>query len=216
MKILIASIDPAELIAAKDFGIHGIITNPTVVSSIKKPWRQSIKEAAETVKEGPFHLQLTRDQDRIKGEKQINEFYEVLGDRLVVKACINQEMLSLIPLIKKIRLKVNITGVVSLAQAYIAAQAGADYVSVYLGRAENAGVNALDVVNKLHQFIMRGNLDCKIIAASLKGVSHFTQATEAGANYAACPYSLLPQLVKHTVTDISMENFKKDWESIPE
>lgn len=216
MKILIASIDPAELKAARDFGVQGIITNPSVVSDIKKPWRKSIGEAAQIIKDGSFHLQLTQDDDRLNGEKQVKDFYEVIGDRLVVKACINQEMLSLIPVIKRMQLKVNITGIVTLAQAYVAVQAGADYVSIYLGRAENAGINSLDIIKKLYKYIQREGFESKIIAASLKGVSHFTQATDAGAHYAACPYSLLPQLIKHNVTDISIESFRKDWESIPE
>ena len=216
MKIFIASIDPEELVPAKDFGAYGIITNPTIVAAVKKPWRQSVREAAQILQDGPFHLQLTKEDNRSDALKQVNEFYEVLGDRLVIKACIHQETLSLIPVIHKMGLAVNITGIVSLAQAYIAIQAGADYVSIYLGRAENAGIDSLDIIRKARRFIVQEDFDCQIVAASIKGVSHFVQATEAGADYAACPFELLPQMIHHDATDTSMVGFRKDWESIPE
>lgn len=215
MKILIASIDPQELTKAKDFGIHGIITNPTIVAVIDKPWRESVAEAARTIPEEDFHLQITADHDREAAMEQVEAFREVLGDRLVVKACINQEMLSIVPRVKALGHKVNITGIVTATQAYIASQAGADYLSIYLGRAENAGIDSMDLVRKADAFIGREGFDCKIVAASVKGVAHFDQATSAGASYAACPYPLLEQLVRHHVTDASIEGFRRDWESIP-
>jgi transaldolase len=215
VKILIASINPEQLKNAQDFGIHGIITNPTIVAMISKPWQVSVGEAAEVITDGPVHLQLTADHDREAAMAQVAEFREVLGDRLVVKACINQEMLSIIPRVQALGLKVNITGIVTAGQAYIATQAGADYVSVYLGRAENAGIDSMDMLAKTDVFIRREGFDCQIVAASLKGVAHFDQATVAGASFAACPYPLLEQLIHHHATDVSIEGFRKDWETIP-
>ncbi len=216
MRILIASIDPEELKKARDFGIHGIITNPTIVAVIDKPWEVSVREAAETITDGAFHLQITEDHDREAAMRQVEAFRETLGDRLVVKACINQEMLSIIPRVKAMGLKVNITGIVTATQAYIASQAGADFLSIYLGRAENVGIDSMDLVRKADAFIQREGFDCKIVAASVKGVAHFDQAVVAGANYAACPYPLLEQLIHHSATDVSIEGFRRDWETIPE
>lgn len=215
MKILIASIDPTQLKNAKDFGVHGIITNPTIVSMVSKPWQVSVSEAAQIITDGAIHLQLTEDHDREAAMAQVEAFREVLGDRLVVKACINQEMLSIIPRVQALGLKVNITGIVTAGQAYIATQAGADYVSVYLGRAEGAGIDSMEVLRKAEALIRREGFDCQIVAASLKGVAHFDQATVAGASFAACPYPLLEQLIQHHATDMSIEGFRKDWETIP-
>ncbi len=215
MRILIASIRPEELRKASDFGIHGIITNPTIVAAIDKPWEVSVGEAVQIIADGAFHLQVTADHDRDAAMAQVEAFHEILGDRLVVKACINQEMLSIMPRVKAMGLKVNITGIVTATQAYIASQAGADYVSVYLGRAENAGIDSIDLIAKADAFIQREGFACKIVAASLKGIAQFDQAVVAGASYAACPYPLLEQLIHHSSTDASIEAFRRDWETIP-
>lgn len=216
MKIYIASVEQKTLKMAKDYGVHGIITNPTVIAEVKRPWRQTVAEAARIIEEGPFHLQITEDQNRTDAVKQVREFYEIVGDRLVVKACISQEMLSLIPVVKKMNLKMNISGIVTLGQALVAAQAGADYISVYLGRAENAGIDSIGLVEKAAEFINREELDCKIVAASIKSTAHFIHATNAGANFAACPYPILKQLIIHETTEKSIINFREDWTSIPE
>jgi transaldolase len=215
VKILIASVDPEELRKAKDFGIHGIITNPTIVAAAGEPWQESVRAAAETIPDGEFHLQITEDHDRHAAMRQVEAFREVLGDRLVVKACINQEMLSLIPVVQAMGHKVNITGIVTATQAYMAAQAGADYLSIYLGRAENAGIDSIDLVRKADAFIRREGFDCSIVAASLKGVAQFDEATTAGASFAACPYALLEPLIHHDATDVSILGFRKDWETMP-
>lgn len=215
MRILIASIVPEELTQARDFGIHGIITNPTIVAAIDKPWEVSVREAAEVITDGDFHLQITEDHDREAAMRQVAAFHEALGARLVVKACINQEMLSIIPRVKALGLKVNITGIVTATQAYIAAQAGVDFVSIYLGRADSAGIDSVDLVRKAEAFIRREGFACRIVAASLKGVAQFDSATVAGASYAACPFPLLEQLVRHSATDASIEGFRRDWETIP-
>jgi transaldolase len=124
-------------------------------------------------------------------------------------------MLSIMPRVKAMGSKVNITGIVTATQAYVAAQAGADYLSIYLGRAENAGIDSISLVGKADAFIRKEGFDCKVVAASVKGVAQFDQATVAGASYAACPYPLLEQLIHHSATDASIEGFRRDWETIP-
>jgi transaldolase len=215
VKILMATIEPGELQKARDFGVHGIITNPTIVAAVARPWEISVRAAAEIIPNGDFHLQVTEDHDRDAAMRQVEAFRDVLGPRLVVKACINREMLSIIPRVQASGHKVNITGIVTAGQAYIASQAGADFVSIYLGRAENAGIDSIDVVAKVASFILREGLDCQVVAASLKGVAQFDQAVCAGANFAACPYPLLEQLIHHAATDASIEAFRRDWDTIP-
>jgi TalC/MipB family fructose-6-phosphate aldolase len=215
VRILIASIDPEDLWKARDFGVHGIITNPTIVAAVEKPWEVSVREAAEIIADGDVHLQITDDHDREAAMRQVGRFRDVLGHRLVVKACINREMLSIMPRVKAMGHRVNITGIVTAGQAYIASQAGADFVSIYLGRADNAGIDSIDLVRKAAAFIQREGLECKIVAASLRGIAQFDQAVVAGANFAACPYPLLEQLIHHSATDVSIEGFRRDWDTIP-
>lgn len=213
MKVLIASLDNNDLINAKDFGVHGIITNPTLVSAIDKPWKESVKNAAKII-QGPFHLQITED-NKENIIKQAEEFAEVLGDRLVVKICITKESLAAMQVLKKRGFKVNLTCIVSIPQTYFAIQSGADFISIYMGRADDIGIDGVKVISSAINLIDKLNYQTEVIAASMRGVKHYTQAAEAGAHWSACPYFILAKLIKHSVTDKSFEVFRKDWNKIP-
>ena len=40
-------------------------------------------------------------------------------------------------------------------------------------------------------------------------------AARAGCHIATIPYNVLIQMAKHPLTDIGIERFLKDWESVP-
>jgi transaldolase len=212
LKILIASIDEKDLIGAKDYGVHGIITNPTIVAEVRKPWKEAVSDAAKVI-EGPFHLQITEDKrDGIIA--QAEEFASVLGDRLIVKMCISQESLAAMQVLQDRGLKVNLTGIVSIPQSFFAIQAGADFISIYMGRADDVGGDGVGVVRSAANMAKNGGYKTEIVAASIRGVSHYIEATEAGAHWAACPYKVLPKLIQHPVTDKSIVGFAQDWDRV--
>jgi transaldolase len=213
MKILIASVDPVTIKAAMDYGVHGIITNPTVIAEAKRPWREAVREAAATLP-GPFHLQVTAD-DRDDVIRQAEEFAEILDDRLVVKIMISREGLAAAQALKRRGFAVDVTGVVSGVQAAVAVQTGVDYVALYLGRADRAGIDGVALVEEVAGLIAAHGYPTEIVAASIQGTRHLYQAALAGADWAACPLSVLEQAVVHPVTEASIADFKRDWATVP-
>ena len=213
MRLLAASVNKEELIVARDFGAYGIITNPTIISYEKKPWKQIVEESAQLL-DGPYHLQITEsEEDKIR--RQVKEFYSILGDRLIIKACITRQVLSMIGEWHDQGLKVNLTGIVSIPQAFVAMQASADFLSVYLGRADKIGSSGVDVVAKANRLKEMKKYTCEIIAASMKGPMHFIDAALAGADWVACPIDLMNLLIEHPVTKASIDVFDEDWNSMP-
>jgi transaldolase len=212
LKVLIASIDEKKLVAAKDYAVHGIITNPTIVAQVNEPWKKSVSDAAEIV-DGPFHLQITEDR-RDDIIKQAEEFSSVLGDRLIVKMCLTQESLAAMQVLQARGFKINLTGIVSIPQSFFAIQAGADLISIYMGRADDVGGDGVGVVKAAADMVKSGGYKTEIVAASIRGVSHYVEATKAGADWAACPYEVLPKLIRHPVTDTSIVGFARDWNNV--
>ncbi len=212
LKVLIASVDESELVAAKDYAVHGIITNPTIVAQVNKPWKESVSGAAKIIN-GPFHLQITEDK-RDGIVRQAEEFAGVLGERLIIKMCITQESLAAMQILKDRGFKINLTGIVSSPQALFAVQSGADFISVYMGRADDVGGDGVGIVKSAVDLIERGRYETQVVAASIRGVSHYVAATEAGAHWAACPYDVLPKLIGHPVTDASIVGFAKAWDKV--
>lgn len=213
LKVLIASVNERELAAARDYAVHGIITNPTIMAEVNKPWKDSVSDAAKII-DGPFHLQITEDK-RDAIVKQAEDFASVLGDRLVVKMCITQESLAAMQVLKNRGLQVNLTGIVSTPQALFAVQSGADFISIYMGRSDDVGGDGVGIVKSAVDLIDRGKYQTHVVAASIRGVAHYVSATEAGAHWAACPYEILPKLISHPVTDASIVGFAEDWARVP-
>jgi transaldolase len=214
MKIMLASVDPAEIVAAKDYGIHGIITNPTVLAQAKRPWREAVREAA-ALADGPFHLQVVSD-DRAGMVREAEEFAELLGERLVVKICITQEGLATGQMLRRQGIAVNITGIVTAVQASVAIQGGADFVALYIGRADRAGMDGLQMVRDVADFVVRHGYPTQIVAASIQDPAQMFAAGLAGAHIAAAPFGVLEEAIRHPVTDSSIEGFKRDFARIPE
>jgi transaldolase len=118
LKILIASIDEKDLVGARDYAVHGIITNPTIVAEVSKPWKEAVSNAARLI-DGPFHLQISEDK-RDDIIAQAEEFASVLGDRLIVKMCLTQESLAAMQVLQARGFKINLTGIVSIPQSFFA------------------------------------------------------------------------------------------------
>lgn len=213
MRILIASLEPAEIVAARDYGIHGIITNPTVLAAARRPWRTAV-QAAAALAPGPFHLQVISDTcaDMVR---EAEEFAELLGERLVVKICISREGLAAGQLLRHRGIAVNITGIVTAMQASIAIQGGADYVALYVGRAERAGIDGVQLVRAVAEYIQVHRYQTQIVAASLQSAAQMFEAGRAGAHVAAAPFALLDQAIRHPVTDSSIAGFKQDFARVP-
>ena len=216
MRILIGSVTPLELKEARDYGVLGIATNATVFLGLGKCWQDVVKDTFPVMPEGEFHMQAADDYDIDAAKKTILEFKELIGDRLVVKLCVTQEMLSLIPWCHERNIKVNMTCITTLVQAIVCMQAGADYVSIYIGRAERAGIDAITAIENAAKIIRNNNYNCKIVAASISDPDHFVRAAVAGADIAAVPWPVLRQLIRHEVTDRGIANFQKEWIELPQ
>ncbi|MBQ9942404.1 MAG: hypothetical protein IJP03_05300 [Christensenellaceae bacterium] len=215
MRILIGSVTPWELEEAKNYGVLGLATNATVFLGLGKNWQGVVTDALKALPYGEFHMQAADDYDVEAAKKSMLEFKELIGDRMVVKLCITQEMLSLIPWCHEHGIKVNMTCITTLAQAIVAMQAGADYVSIYIGRAERAGLDAFKTIENMNAVIKNNGYDCKIVAASIKDPDHFARAAVAGAHVAAVPWEVLKKCIQHDVTDRGILKFQEEWNSLP-
>jgi transaldolase len=203
LKILIASVIPDQIEIARNYGIHGIATNPTVLKEANLPWRDAVSKSAKLC-QGPYHLQVTENEcDGIV--RQAYEFAELLGNRLVLKICITPEGLAAMKVLKSEGFLVNLTGIVSPLQAVIGVQAGADFVSVYVGRSNVDGIDGIAAIRNLGEYIRLHEYSTQIVAASIKEPFQMWQAGLAGAHLVACPFPTLVQSIQHPVTSASIK-----------
>ena len=103
----------------------------------------------------------------------------------------------------------------SPGQALLAARAGATYVSPFLGRLDDIGMNGIELIEEISVIFKIHDIKTEIIAASIRGPLHVINAAKAGSDIATVPYKILVQMTKHPLTDIGIQRFLDDWKTVP-
>ncbi len=104
----------------------------------------------------------------------------------------------------------NVTLLFTATQALIAANAGATYVSLFMGRLDDIGTDSLQALNDTCEIWDTQGLESMIIAASIRTPIHLLECAKAGAHIATVPYKVLMQSIKHPLTDAGLASFLKD------
>jgi transaldolase len=114
-------------------------------------------------------------------------------------------------------IKVNMTLCFSVNQALLGALAGATFVSPFVGRLDDAGHDGMALVKDMVDVFKKyDDLTTEVLAASIRHPLHCVAAAKAGAHIATIPYKVLLQMTKHPLTDIGIERFLADWQSVSE
>ena len=144
--------------------------------------------------------------------KEGREIYALDPKHMVVKIPMTMEGLKAIKQLSKEGIPTNCTLIFSANQALLAARAGATYVSPFLGRLDDISSPGFELIEDISDiFAQYDDIDCQIIAASVRNGVHVTECALAGADIATVPYKVLEQMTKHPLTDQGIEKFKQDY-----
>jgi transaldolase len=113
-------------------------------------------------------------------------------------------------------IRVNMTLVFSAAQALLTAEAGATYVSCFMGRLDDISVDSTAVVREIVEALRAGESEAEVLAASLRHPMHAVTAARLGCEVATVPGKVLRQMLEHPLTTKGIERFAADWQSRPE
>ncbi|MDD6794834.1 MAG: fructose-6-phosphate aldolase [Clostridiaceae bacterium] len=210
MKIFIDTANVDEIRKANDMGvICGVTTNPSLIAKEGKDFKEVIKTIT-TIVDGPISGEVVSED----AEGMIKEGREIaaIHKNMIVKIPMTVEGLKAVKVLNKEGIKTNVTLIFSANQALLAANAGATYVSPFLGRVDDISMEGMQLVKTIANIFKIQNIKTEIIAASIRNPIHVIQAAEAGSNIATIPYKIIMQMVKHPLTDQGLEKFKKDWE----
>ena len=108
---------------------------------------------------------------------------------------------------------VNVTLCFSANQALLAAKAGATYISPFIGRLDDMGLDGMELIEEIRTvYDNYSGLNTQILAASIRSVNHVKQSALIGADVATVPGKVIKQLATHPLTDKGLDAFMKDWE----
>lgn len=217
MKIFLDTANIEEIRIAKDAGLlDGVTTNPTLLAKEKGNLREILKEICRLV-QGPVNVEVV-SQDCDGMVQEAIELSKISLD-VVAKIPISQEGLKVIPRLRKMRIKTNITLVFTPWQAYFAGRAGADYASIFVGRRDDIGEEAMKPVADTLRIFRNYGFQTEVIVASVRNLDHVKQALLIGAPIATVPFSIwkdLPKLFEHPLTKEGLKRFQEDWRKIKE
>ena len=209
MRLFLDTASIEECRAAAKLGvISGVTTNPSLWAQAGGGnYREIILEIAGIV-DGPISAEcLSRDVEGLGEEaRRIAAWHP----NVVVKIPIDEAGLEAIARLSKEGVKTNTTLVFSTNQALLAAQAGATYVSPFVGRLDDVGHEGMEMVAEVVDIFDRYHFPTQVIAASLRHPRHVIEAARAGAHIGTMPYAVLQGMLRHPLTDVGIERFLAD------
>lgn len=213
MKLFLDTANIDEIRQGVEWGvISGVTTNPTLISKEKgRDFHSLIKEICDIVK-GPVSAEVIS----LDAEGMIREARELasLSEHVVIKIPMTPEGMRATAVLAKEGIKTNVTLVFSLEQALLAANAGATYVSPFIGRLDDIGFDGVGLVADIVTAFKKGSFETQVIAASIRHTRHVRECALVGAHIATVPFNVLKQMFVHPLTDIGIQRFLKDWESV--
>jgi len=214
MKLFIDTANVDEIRKANDMGvICGVTTNPSLIAKEGKVFKDVVKEIT-TIVDGPISAEVIS----LESQGMVSEARELvkLHKNIIIKIPMTVEGLKAVKILHSENIKTNVTLIFSAGQALLAAKAGASYVSPFVGRLDDISMDGLELISEIVDIFNNYNIDTEIIAASIRHPIHATQAARLGCHIATVPYKVIIQMTKHPLTDKGIEQFLKDWETVPE
>lgn len=214
MKFFIDTANVEDIRKANDMGvICGVTTNPSLIAKEGRDFNEVIKEIT-TIVDGPISGEVKATT--VDAEGMIAEGREIakIHPNMVVKIPMTVEGLKATKVLSSEVIPVNVTLIFSANQAILAANAGAAYVSPFLGRLDDINTPGIDLIRNISEIFDIYGYDTKIIAASVRNPIHVTDCALAGADIATVPYKVIEQMTKHPLTDQGIEKFQADYKAV--
>ena len=210
MKFFVDSANIEEISELKNLGLaDGVTTNPSLILKAGRNFQSIAKDICELI-EGPVSLEVSSssiDQMRAEAEK-----LRVISENVVVKLPMTWNGLKVCRDLANSGIKVNMTLCFTANQAILAAKAGAEFVSPFVGRLDDTKIDGVGLIKEIRTIYDNYSFRTKILAASIRSLEHIKNCAMAGAEAVTAPPAILRELVSHPLTDKGLEIFLSDWE----
>jgi transaldolase len=213
MKLFIDTGSVAEVEEIAAWGVlSGATTNPTLLAKEEGDPGDAIRRICELV-DGPVSGEVVSGTAR----EMVAEGRALAGldDRVVVKVPFSAEGLAATRELASDGIPVNETLVFSAAQALLTVEAGATYVSCFMGRLDDISVNSEAVLREIVE-ALGPDREAQVLAASLRSPMHAVTAARLGCEVATAPAKVLKAMLAHPLTESGVAKFADDWKSRPE
>src|SRR5215510_3143600 len=189
--------------------LDGITTNPSLLAKEPGDYREILKKICQTVK-GPVSAEVVSTD----AAGMVREGRDLAGidEHIVVKVPFTKDGVKACKTLSSEGIRVNVTLIFQATQAWLAAKAGATYVSPFVGRLDDIGTTGMNLIREIVDIFDNYDFTTEVLVASVRHPIHIIEAARMGADVATCPPAVIEQCFKHPLTDIGLAKFLADWE----
>lgn len=191
--------------------LRGVTTNPSIMATGGLGLRDLLpKLEAVLGKQTRIHVQVLSNS--IDGIIEEASQLHALPYDIVVKIPAHANGLAAIKQIKQEAVPVLATAIYSKQQAILAALNGADYLAPYLNRIDNLGMNSIEVISAIQNFLDQYQLPSQLLVASFKNLNQVLAVMDLGVGAVTLPTDIAWQFLHNPATDLAVEKFNTDWQ----
>lgn len=212
MEFFLDTANTADIEQYKEL-IAGVTTNPSLIAREGRDFKTVVKEITKLVP-GPISAEVTATT----APEMIAQAHELvkLAPNVVIKIPMTVEGLKAVKQLHAENINTNVTLIFSLSQGLLGANAGATYISPFIGRLDDIGADGTKLIQELRQGLDNAKASTKIIAASIRSVKHVEKVALAGADIATIPTAVFSKLFEHPLTEKGLAAFMQDWDNFKE
>lgn len=212
MKFFIDTANLDQIREAQALGVlDGVTTNPSLMAKEGITGKDNIMKhyvAICEIVDGDVSAEvIATDFDNIIRE---GEELAELHEQIVVKVPMIRDGVKALKYFSDHDIKSNCTLVFSPGQAILAAKAGANYVSPFIGRLDDISSDGLSLIADIRHIYDNYGFETEILAASIRHTMHVIDCARIGADVMTGPLSAIEGLLKHPLTDIGLAKFLAD------
>lgn len=212
MKFFIDTANLNEIKSAQELGIlNGVTTNPSLMAKEGIKGKDNIlrhyKNICDIV-DGDVSAEVIATD--FEGMIREGQEMAMLDSQIVIKIPMIEEGVKAIRYFSDKGIKTNCTLVFSVGQALIAAQAGASYVSPFIGRLEDSGEDGIQIVSNIVEMYKTQRYETQVLAASIRNKKHIEDCALIGVDVITAPLSAIKDLIPHPLTETGLKKFLAD------
>ena len=210
MKFFIDTADVSEIQELSSSGfLDGVTTNPSLIKKSGRNINEVIAVICDIVP-GPVSAEVaaTSYEEMIKEA----EVLKAIAKNVTIKVPLTWDGLKACRTLRNDDVLVNVTLCFSANQALLAAKAGATFVSPFVGRLDDIGLNGMNLISDICEIYSNyPNLNTDVLVASIRSPNHVIESAKIGADVVTLPANILKQLIHHPLTDNGLKAFLEDW-----
>lgn len=213
MRIFLDTANIDEIREAASLGIlDGVTTNPSLMSKENRgDYEEILKEICDIVR-GPVSAEVVSEEyeEMIRQGRNLAK----IDEHIVVKIPLVADGIKAVKQLSSEDIRTNVTLCFSANQAILAAKAGATYISPFVGRMDDVGIDGMGIVADIIEIYENYAFSTQVLVASVRHTQHVLESATLSADVATIPYKVLMQMFKHPLTDTGIEAFNRDWEKV--